>query len=145
MSLLHCSHCAQPISATHKICPHCGRKVSFFSDIKAQVEHNRLWQAALVIVGVSLMGAGWFWRMDSGDRWPLYIILVAVAPLVPWLLKLAYKNAAPSDEELDAAARGSEGQTEDSAPGSAVDEVKGQVLPGAGLGTLKSSSHKGER
>lgn len=98
MSLLHCSHCRQPISATHKECPHCGRKISVFSDLKSQVENNRLWQALLVVVVLLLLGLGWFWRMDGGSRWPLYILLVLVAPLVPWLLKLAYKNAAPLEE-----------------------------------------------
>ena len=99
MSLLHCSHCRQPISATHKICPHCGRSISFLADLKAQVESNRLWQMLLVIFAVLLLGVGWFIRMDSGARWPLYVILVLVAPLVPWVLQLAYKSASPLKEE----------------------------------------------
>lgn len=99
MSLLRCSHCHEPISATYKQCPHCGRKISFLSDLKSQVEGNRLWQVSIVVLGLLLLGVAWFWRMDTGDRWPLYVLILVIAPLVPWLLKLAYKNAAPLASE----------------------------------------------
>ena len=107
MSLLRCPHCREAISATHKHCPHCGHSISLLGELKAQVERNRLWQVLMVVAIVLLLGLAWFWRMDSGNRWPLYILLVLVAPLVPWLLKLAYKSAAPLDEDTESATKSS--------------------------------------
>ena len=118
MSLLSCSHCGKPISATHKQCPHCGRTVSMLGDIVHQIESNKLWLAAVVILAILLLGIGWYVRMDSGSKWPLYIIIVLVAPVVPWLLQLAYKNAAPTDEDsaAEAAAEKSTDDTEKEKP-----------------------------
>ncbi len=98
MSLLQCSQCGKDISATHKECPHCGVKVSFWREVKNAIEKNRMRQVALAIFVVFLLGTTWYLRMSMGYRWPMYLVVIACAPLVPWILQLAYKNAAPVEE-----------------------------------------------
>lgn len=99
--LLHCGYCGKPISATYKVCPHCGRKISLLMDIMSQIEHNKLYLAGVTVLAILLLGVGWFLRMDSGVRWPLYLIILLVAPVVPWLLQLAYKAAAPLEKDKE--------------------------------------------
>ncbi len=96
MSELHCSHCGQKLSAIDKECAHCGKKISFWRDVKASIEHNRWYQALLAVFVVFLLGCSWYVRANTGLRWPLFATVIACAPLVPWLLQLAYKNAAPN-------------------------------------------------
>lgn len=95
MGLLHCPKCGQDLSATEKRCPACNTKISFFNELKFQIERSRLQLVLVVIVALLALGAAWFWRMDGGSKWPLYIVIVLVAPLVPWVLKTAYSIAAP--------------------------------------------------
>ncbi len=110
MSLLQCWHCGRDMSATHKACPYCGRKISFWRDtkkfieqsspssLKNSIEQSRLRQAFLAVVVLFLLGTTWYLRMSSGVRWPLYATVVASAPIMVWLLQLAYKNAIPEEE-----------------------------------------------
>lgn len=95
MSLLHCVHCHKPLSVTQRHCPHCGQGLSLLGEIGYQVEHSKLWLAVTVVLMVLLLGVGWFVRMDTGVRWPLYLTIILCAPLVPWLLMVAYKKASP--------------------------------------------------
>ncbi len=81
-----------------KRCPACGTRISFWADVRHQIEHNRLYLAGVVVIAVLLLGVGWFLRMDSGVKWPLYAIIILLAPLVPWLLKLVYQAAAPTPD-----------------------------------------------
>ncbi len=97
MSKLTCAHCAQDISATHKTCPHCSMKISFWGAVKASIEHNRLYQALFALALVFIVGCGWYIRAHTGMRWTLFAVVIVCAPFVPWLLKIAYKNAAPDD------------------------------------------------
>lgn len=99
MSTLHCPHCGESVEGTPKSCPHCGQKLSLLAVAKRLVEGNRLYQAGLVLVVVFILGMGWMLRLESGSRWPLLFIVILAAPLVPWLLKLAYKAAAPTHED----------------------------------------------
>ncbi len=99
MSQLHCSHCGQNISATHKICPHCKSKVSFWGSLKASIEQSRMRQAIFALALVFILGCGWYIRAHTGMRWTLFAMVIVCAPFVPWLLKLAYKNAAPPDSD----------------------------------------------
>ncbi len=97
MSKLHCAHCGQHISATHTHCPQCNAKVSFWGNVKAGVEHSRAQQALLALILVFILGCAWYIRAHTGLRWPLFAIVFACAPFVPWLLKLAYKNAGANE------------------------------------------------
>lgn len=101
MGLLQCPKCRQDLSATEKRCPSCGTKISLFNELKYQIEHSRLQMLLVVIAALLALGAAWFWRMDGGSKWPLYIVIVVVAPLVPWVLKTAYSIAAPPADEQD--------------------------------------------
>lgn len=94
-TLLRCRHCKQAISAMDKRCPQCGRALFFMADMKERIEGSPLWLAAAVIGIVLFLGVAWFVRMDTGMRWPLYVVLICAAPAVPWLLQLAYKAASP--------------------------------------------------
>ena len=98
MPLLQCSRCGRDISAMDKRCPACGAGISFWADVRYQIEHNRLYLAGVIVGAVLLLGVGWFLRMDSGVKWPLYAIIIVLAPLVPWLLKLVYQAAAPTPD-----------------------------------------------
>ncbi len=98
MSLLQCSQCEKDISATHKICPHCGSKISFILELKSTIEKSRLRQIAVAIFVFFMLGTAWYLGKSTGYRWPLYVVVIACAPLVPWLLQLAYKSAAPVEE-----------------------------------------------
>ncbi len=98
MSLLQCSQCQKDISATHKHCPHCGVKISFWGEVKNNIEKSRLRQVGVVLVMFFLLGTTWFVGKNTGHRWPLYMLVILCAPVVPWLLQLAYKNAAPVTE-----------------------------------------------
>lgn len=97
MGLLHCPKCKHDISATEKQCPACGTKITLLNELKFQIEHSRIQLVTLVIAALLALGAAWFWRMDGGSKWPLYVVIVLVAPLVPWVLKTAYSIAAPID------------------------------------------------
>ncbi len=99
MEQLHCAACQKPISATHKICPHCGQKITLWREVKNSIEKTRFGLAIAVIITILLLGMGWFLRMDSGARWPLYAIVILAAPLIPWFLQQAYKRASPLPEE----------------------------------------------
>ena len=99
MPTFHCPHCGDAITGTPKTCPHCGQRLSLLAVIKRMVEGDKRYQAGLVVLVVLILGVGGFWRLDSGSRWPLLFIVALLAPLVPWLLKLAYKAAAPVPEE----------------------------------------------
>lgn len=101
MGLLQCPKCGRDVSATESRCSFCGTKMSFFNEIKFQIEHSRVQMALLVVVALFALGGAWFWRMDGGSPWPLYIVIVLVAPLVPWVLKTAYVYAAPVDENTE--------------------------------------------
>lgn len=98
MPLLQCPRCGRDISAMDKRCPACGTRISFWADVRHQIEHNRLYLAGVIVIAVLLLGVGWFLRMDSGVKWPLYAIIILLAPLVPWLLKLVYQAAAPTPD-----------------------------------------------
>ncbi len=99
MSLLQCSHCGKDISATHKDCPHCGVKISFWGEVKCAIERSRLRQVGLALLVLFVLGTSWFIGKNTGYRWPLYMFFILCAPVVPWLLQLAYKSAAPIVEE----------------------------------------------
>ncbi len=99
MSLLQCSHCGKDISATHKQCPHCNVKISFWREVKKTIEQNRLRQVALALLVVFLLGTSWYLGKNTGYRWPLYVVVILCAPVVPWLLQLAYKSAAPLEND----------------------------------------------
>lgn len=99
MGLLQCPKCGSDVSATDPRCPLCGTKISFFNEVKFQIEHSRIQMVAVVLVALSALGVAWFWRMDGGSKWPLYVVIVLVAPLVPWVLKTAYSFAAPVDDK----------------------------------------------
>lgn len=101
MGLLHCPKCGREMSATELRCPVCGIKMSFFNEVKCQIERSPLQLVLVVLVGMFALGAAWFWRMDGGSPWPLYIVIVLLAPLVPWVLKRAYSFAAPVDEKIE--------------------------------------------
>lgn len=106
MPLLHCPRCGRDISAMDKQCPVCGTRISFRTELRYQIEHSRPALAGVIVAAVLLLGVGWFLRMDSGVKWPLYVIIIALAPLVPWLLKVVYQTAAPlPDEEKSGDAR----------------------------------------
>ncbi len=125
MSVLYCAECGQEISATNKKCPKCGARVRLWNDIRRDVEKNRIRLVAVVIGALLLVGFGWFLRMDAGYKAPLYVILVIVAPVVPWLLGLAYKSAAPPAEE---SAPSPKGETNDASSGPTI------KLYGPGMG-----------
>ncbi len=99
MSLLHCAHCKQTISATHKKCPHCGENISFWGNVKAGIENNGYYQIIFALSLIFFMGCAWYFRALTGSRWTLFVMMFLCAHFVPWLLKLAYKNAAPEDTE----------------------------------------------
>ncbi len=101
MSLLQCSQCGKDISATHKMCPHCGVKISFWREVKNAVEKNRMRQVFLAIFMVFLLATTWYIRMNTGLRWPMYTVVILCMPIVPWLLQLAYKSAAPVEEDAE--------------------------------------------
>lgn len=73
--------------------------ISFLGNMLDKIEHNRLWLAGAVILIILLLGIGWFVRMDTGHRWPLFVLIALCVPVVPWLLKVAYKTAAPLPKE----------------------------------------------
>ncbi len=95
MSEILCAHCGEKLSAVDKFCAHCGKKISFWGELKATVERNRWYQVLLAIFVVFLLGCAWYVRARTGLRWPLFATVIACAPLVPWILQLAYKSAAP--------------------------------------------------
>ncbi|MEG2171852.1 MAG: zinc ribbon domain-containing protein [Desulfovibrionaceae bacterium] len=99
MGLLQCPKCKHEMSATARCCPVCGTKMSLFNEIKFQIEHSRIQMIMVVLVALLALGVAWFWRMDSGNAWPLYVVIVLVAPLVPWVLKTAYTIAAPAEDK----------------------------------------------
>ncbi len=124
MSELLCSHCGQKMSAAHTVCNHCGKKISFWRDVKASVEQNRWYQALLVVFVVFLLGCAWYIRANTGLRWPLFAIVILCAPLVPWLLQLAYKSASP----LNTGDKGNEG-SKSTMQAEAASNLQGEVSP----------------
>ncbi len=101
MSLLRCPSCQQALSATQKICPHCKSKMSLWREVKNSIEQSPVRLLIVAFLLVLLVGFAWFLRMESGYKWPLYAILIAVAPLVPWILKRAYMFAGTDAEDDD--------------------------------------------
>lgn len=101
MGLLHCPKCGRDMSATELHCPACGTKMSFFNELKFQIERSPLQVLLVVLAGLFALGAAWFWRMDGGSPWPLYTVIALLTPLVPWVLKRAYAFAAPLDGKND--------------------------------------------
>ncbi len=97
-SLLRCPSCKQAISATVKVCPHCHCKMSLWREVKFSIEQSPVRLAITITLLVLLVGCAWYVRMNSGYKWPLYVVLVGVAPLVPWLLKSAYLFAGAHEE-----------------------------------------------
>lgn len=95
---IRCYHCGEKLSVMDKKCPKCGVTVGVLSEIRYQVEHSRLYLAGVCLTVLLLLGIGWYLRLDWGVRWPIYVVLVVVAPLVPWLLKLIYQVAAPTGD-----------------------------------------------
>lgn len=95
---IRCYRCGRELSILDKRCPKCGAKLGVLSEIRYQVEHSRLYLTGVCLAVVLLLGVGWYLRMDWGVRWPIYVVLVLVAPLVPWLLQLIYQAAAPTGD-----------------------------------------------
>ena len=93
MYLLSCSKCGRGISAISSQCIHCGQKISFWIEVKHTIELNRLYQAFLAIMIIFVLGTAWYFGKYTGYRWPLFLVFILCAPLVPWILQLAYKNA----------------------------------------------------
>ncbi len=94
-----CSQCESLISLRYLTCPQCGHKVITMQSIKQYVEKSRLRLAMLCICLILFVGLGWFVRIETGSRWPLFIVFFLVAPLVPWILKLAYGHASIQEEQ----------------------------------------------
>ncbi len=95
-----CPQCASIFSIKQKICPQCGQKVSTLQTLKEFVEKSRLRLAFFTIFLLLFVGLGWFVRAQTGSRWPLFMVFILLAPLVPWILKQAY-NYAANDENKD--------------------------------------------
>lgn len=96
---LKCYRCAKDIAAEHKICPHCKAKINVLHKILHKIENNRLYLIILVLISVSLLGIAWYLRMETGYKWIIYVVIIMLAPLVPWILKIAYKIADPINED----------------------------------------------
>ncbi len=101
MSLLQCPSCQKPLSATQKVCPHCHCKISLWREVKNSIEQSPVRLVLLALCLVFLVGFGWYLRMNTGYKWPLYGILIAIAPLVPWILKRAYMFAGSDEQEQE--------------------------------------------
>lgn len=95
-----CRKCEKNISQSDKICPHCETKISILHKILYKIENSRLNFIILVLMAVFLLGMAWYLRMETGQKWIIYVVMIVLAPLVPWILKTAYLIAAPinSDE-----------------------------------------------
>lgn len=119
MGLLQCPRCLKDISATDKVCPWCKTKISLLNEFRYQVEHSRIKLVLLVILALLALGVVWFWRMDGGSKWPLYVVLACVAPLVPWVLKTAYSIASPPEGQGEDAAASLSQDSSPSADGNA--------------------------
>jgi len=70
-------------------------KNSIIHKILDRIEGNNFYFILLVLASVALLGTGWYFRMVTGQRYIIYIAVIILAPLVPWILKTAYKKAAP--------------------------------------------------
>ncbi len=123
MAILECVNCNASLSLKHKHCPTCAQRVVLWQVVKTSMEKSKFRLALLVISVLFLLGMTWIIRIKTGARWPMYGMVILAAPFVPWVLQLAYKNAAPIDEEQEMA----EKRTKTS-PG--VDPIKGKVLKG---------------
>ncbi len=97
MLFKQCPQCEHFFSIRKKLCPQCGQRVTVWQFLKIFFSKTRLRLAMLTIILILIVGLGWFLRMESGSRWPLFIVFFLLAPLVPWILKLAYKHAAPQE------------------------------------------------
>lgn len=93
----HCYKCGAMMPLEAARCPECSARARFYGELKYRIEHSNLYLAGVVVVALLLVGAAWLVRMSTGLRWPLYVLLVALAPLVPWVLERAYLAAAPKD------------------------------------------------
>ena len=91
----HCYKCSAVMPHEAVTCPRCGAKARFYGEMKYRIEHNKLYMALTVIVALLLLGLAWLIRMSTGMKWPLYVVIVALAPLVPWILEHAYMAADP--------------------------------------------------
>ncbi len=96
-----CPQCAIILPIREKICPECGQKVPTWRAVRNFVETSRLGLALLCIVLILFVGLGWFVRAQTGSRIPLFVVFLLVAPLVPWILKVAYGFAADDDKNND--------------------------------------------
>ncbi len=87
------------LMAWHKLtCPQCEHRAISLSTIKKYIENSRLRLAMLCITLILFVGLGWFVRIETGSRWPLFLVFFLVAPFVPWILKLAYGHATKQED-----------------------------------------------
>ncbi len=94
-----CSKCEYFTPIWRLSCQNCGKKVITIKSIRNFVEKSRLRLAILCIILILFVGLGWFVRSQTGSRWPLFLVFFMVAPLVPWILNLAYKHAHKENEK----------------------------------------------
>ncbi len=96
-----CQKCDALFALRHLTCPQCGHKILSLQSIKQYIEKSCLRLAMLCIALILFVGLGWFVRMETGSRWPLFIVFFLVAPLVPWILKLAYGHATAQEDSVE--------------------------------------------
>ncbi len=130
MSFLECSKCQKNISFKDTTCPHCSHTIVLWREIKISIEKSRLRLALLAVLAIFLLAAAWIIRTNTGAKWPLYAIVLLLAPLVPWILQLAYKSAAPPDDEEHTYEDAHSTTDKEKPMQHGVDPIKGKVLEG---------------
>ncbi len=101
MSLLQCSNCSKPMSATSKSCPHCGQKISLLKDLKRTIESSRIYPIMIIVLLLFMLGWAWSIKSVTGNRLAFYSVLICCGFFVPWILKMVYKTASDAEKEAN--------------------------------------------